>query len=211
MYSLTILEARRTVVRMLVGLGSSEGMRLNPCSLSSSCSWVMVCYQSSDKTTTVDRHYLGLKRCSSCVSILCPVSLQNKNSFWSCNHTIHPMLTICHILSRGHESYHQITKETPGGPRNIMSRFSVIYSESCHKTLAYVLAPSQPTTLHSKCFSHMSKVGLIATCLFSFKRGTMFLLHTLRDPGRSHLSLCPLQGPSLLFADGRESLENCFF
>lgn len=54
----------------------------------------------------------------------------------------------------------------------------------------------------------MSEVGLVSTCLFSFKGGTMFLLHALRDPGRSHLSFCPLQVPSLLFAEGTESLES---
>lgn len=36
----------------------------------------------------------------------------------------------------------------------------------------------------------------------------MFLLRALRDPGMAHLSLRPLQVPSLLFADGRESLES---
>lgn len=72
---LAILEAGRTKVKILVGLGSSEGMTLNLCNLSPSCSWVMVCYQSSDKISTADGHHLGLKRCSSCVSILCPVSL----------------------------------------------------------------------------------------------------------------------------------------
>lgn len=38
----------------------------------------------------------------------------------------------------------------------------------------------------------------------------MFLLLALRDPGRAHLSFCPLQVPSLLFEDGRKSLENLF-
>lgn len=61
--------------QVLMGLDSSEGTRMNLCRLPPGCSWVLVRCQSSDKIITADRHYLGLKKYSSYVSILCPVSL----------------------------------------------------------------------------------------------------------------------------------------